>query len=444
MKLRALVLPCLLSAGLFAPAAHAQRQGTVEFGAYVRKNWFGQSYGLHQVAGAGVRLGFFPIRHVELEADGVYTPTRSLGSEDKINVMRFSGLLLFHVPTGDHSAFILGGGVMRQQFRRRPLGVGNATESYGHETAPTALAGMRFGLGDVVSIRLDGTLDRVGKPNPLLTYNIDHDWHYGFQAGLAFLFGNRGESFRGPSMKDSDNDGVIDTADQCPNTPNGTQVNSSGCPMAAMNAAADSLRMKMHADSMAMQARADSVRAAAEAEARAAAARMQAQKDSIDAAARASSARISALEDSLRAARTAGARASLRDSLNAARMRDSLRVLMSTPNAKLILQGVNFATNSATLVQSSRFVLDEVAKSLVANPDVRLEVAGHTDNTGGRALNERLSNARAASVKDYLIAHGVAADRLESKGYAFDRPIASNKTVAGRAINRRTELNRLN
>ena len=106
---------------------------------------------------------------------------------------------------------------------------------------------------------------------------------------------------------------------------------------------------------------------------------------------------------------------------------------------------MNFATNSATLTQSSRFILDEVAKSLVANPDVRIEVSGHTDNTGSRALNERLSKSRAESVKQYLVDHGVSADRLQAaQGYAWDRPVATNKTVAGRAMNRRTELDRLN
>jgi outer membrane protein OmpA-like peptidoglycan-associated protein len=56
----------------------------------------------------------------------------------------------------------------------------------------------------------------------------------------------------------------------------------------------------------------------------------------------------------------------------------------------------------------------------------------------------RLSQARAESVKQYLVDHGVAADRMEAKGYAWDRPVATNKTAAGRAMNRRTELDRLN
>jgi OOP family OmpA-OmpF porin len=446
MKLRALVLPCLLSAGLWVPAAHAQRQGTLEFGLYARKNWFGESYALANRVGGGARLGFYLLRHLELEANGAYTPTRlrpETTNED-VRVWRFNGAIHYDIPLSDHAAFILGGGYTYNKYQLRAAGTNN---DMGHETGPSGLVGFRFGLGSTVSIRIDGTFDYFSSPDSLLTFpNVEKDYHYGVQAGLAFLFGNRGESYKGNA--DADGDGVNDAADQCPGTPKGTQVNSSGCPMVAavnadsirMAAQADSMRMKMHADSVAAAARADSLRMAQEAQAKAA----QAAKDSAEAAAKANADRIAALEDSLRSARGAALRASLRDSLAAARMRDSLRVLMATPNAKLILAGVNFATNSATLTQSSRFILDEVAQSLVANPDVRIEVGGHTDNTGSRALNERLSQARAESVKQYLVDHGVSADRLEAKGYAWDRPVATNKTIAGRAMNRRTELDRLN
>jgi OOP family OmpA-OmpF porin len=442
MKLRALVLPCLLSAGLLVPAAHAQRQGTFEVGLYARKNWFGHSYALENRAGAGARLGFYLLRHLELEANGVYTPTHLTTTNGDVRVTRLNGSLHYDIPLSDHAAFILGGGYTYNKYQLRAGGVNN---DMGHETGPSGLVGFRFGLGSIVSIRIDGTFDYFSSPDSLLTFpQVQKDYHYGLQAGLAFLFGNRGEGYKSGAA-DADGDGVIDSADQCPGTPKGTQVNSSGCPLVAavnadsirMAAQADSMRMKMHADSVAAAARADSLRMAQEAA-------VQAAKDSAAAAAKANADRIAALEDSLRTARGAALRASLRDSLNAARMRDSLRVLMSTPNAKLVLAGVNFATNTATLTQSSRYILDEVAKSLNDNPEVRVEVSGHTDNTGSRALNVRLSQARAESVKKYLVDHGVAADRLEAKGYAWDRPVATNKTVAGRAMNRRTELDRLN
>ena len=73
-------------------------------------------------------------------------------------------------------------------------------------------------------------------------------------------------------------------------------------------------------------------------------------------------------------------------------------------------------------------------------PDVRLEISGHTDSRGKPDYNRDLSQQRADSVKNYFIANGIDAGRLTSIGYGMDRPIADNKTNAGRAKNRRTEF----
>jgi outer membrane protein OmpA-like peptidoglycan-associated protein len=109
----------------------------------------------------------------------------------------------------------------------------------------------------------------------------------------------------------------------------------------------------------------------------------------------------------------------------------------------LVLEGVNFETNSATLTAASKPALDRVARSLNDWPDVRVEVGGHTDSAGGEAHNLRLSEARARSVRDYLAGQGVDPDRLRAKGYGESRPIADNATAAGRAKNRRVELTRV-
>jgi outer membrane protein OmpA-like peptidoglycan-associated protein len=109
----------------------------------------------------------------------------------------------------------------------------------------------------------------------------------------------------------------------------------------------------------------------------------------------------------------------------------------------LVLQGVNFATGSARLTPTSHSVLNEVAASLVANSDVRIEVAGHTDITGRRRTNVELSLRRAESVRQYLAQQGVALDRMVARGYGPDQPIATNSTRSGRAQNRRVELRRI-
>lgn len=109
----------------------------------------------------------------------------------------------------------------------------------------------------------------------------------------------------------------------------------------------------------------------------------------------------------------------------------------------LILKGVNFRTGRSDLTPSSFTVLDEVAASLVANPTVKIEIGGHTDATGARATNLRLSLGRAMAVRAYLVSKGVAPDRLVARGYGPDKPVADNRTVEGRAQNRRVELNLL-
>jgi OmpA-OmpF porin, OOP family len=109
----------------------------------------------------------------------------------------------------------------------------------------------------------------------------------------------------------------------------------------------------------------------------------------------------------------------------------------------LILRGVNFETGRSALTRESYVVLDEVAASLTANPEIRIEIAGYTDSTGSRASNLWLSRARAGAVRFYLARKGVAPGRMAARGYGASGYIASNSTPAGRAQNRRVELHKL-
>ena len=105
-----------------------------------------------------------------------------------------------------------------------------------------------------------------------------------------------------------------------------------------------------------------------------------------------------------------------------------------------VLKGVIFATNSATLTPQSMAILDETAATLARNPDVRAEVAGHTDSTGSAARNRALSQQRAESVVRYLVSKGANAANLTARGYGPDQPLADNRTAQGRSQNRRVEL----
>ena len=104
------------------------------------------------------------------------------------------------------------------------------------------------------------------------------------------------------------------------------------------------------------------------------------------------------------------------------------------------LQGIQFETGKYVIKPVSFKILNDVAAALIANPSYLVEVQGHTDNVGKPETNLILSENRAKAVKDYLINKGVGADRVTSHGYGDTKPVASNKTKAGKAINRRVEF----
>jgi len=108
--------------------------------------------------------------------------------------------------------------------------------------------------------------------------------------------------------------------------------------------------------------------------------------------------------------------------------------------AVIVLEGVNFATSSDRLTDSSSVTLDDAAATLMRYPDMVVEVAGYTDNRGALSFNQQLSQKRAAAVAAYLVAKGVNATNLSAKGYGPANAIADNATAQGRALNRRVEL----
>jgi outer membrane protein OmpA-like peptidoglycan-associated protein len=104
--------------------------------------------------------------------------------------------------------------------------------------------------------------------------------------------------------------------------------------------------------------------------------------------------------------------------------------------------GLLFDFDSATLRPETAQLVREIAVMLQQNPNWTILIAGHTDSIGGAEYNMRLSEQRAASVKQALISNGVAASRLQSVGHGMSKPKADNSTLAGRAINRRVEFRR--
>jgi hypothetical protein len=107
---------------------------------------------------------------------------------------------------------------------------------------------------------------------------------------------------------------------------------------------------------------------------------------------------------------------------------------------KFVLRGINFETASAKILPESTPVLENAVAVLKENPTVIVEIGGHTDWRGTSQYNLGLSQARANSVRDYLIAAGIAPNRMTARGYGEDSPIATNSTPEGMAANRRIEF----
>jgi OOP family OmpA-OmpF porin len=403
---------------LLAQPLVAQGSGSLEFGLFLQDSYFDKSLNFDQAKGGpGVRVGFFPSSNLDVEAEGAFVPTN--GPQGHVYYIPLRARLVFNVPSGEHGGFFLGGGYVRNEYRH---------DADFHDDGATAVVGARVGLPGITTLRFASYLDYIPSPSN----GVGDNWNWGLQVGLSWLFGGgaRQETGKQPARA----------------TPRPQQQDS-----LALAARRDSLARSARSDSLARaQASRDSLARAQQAQQQRLRdsvakvnAHQQALRDSMASAAREDSIRTAALRDSLRLTTNRARMTALRDSLARVALRDSLRYLMSQRQTRVTLRGVNFELGKAVLLPISKDILQDVARSLVANPEVRVEVGGHTDSTGSRALNERLSLARAESVKAYLIENGVAAERLEVHGYASTQPVATNKTASGRAQNRRVELRRL-
>jgi outer membrane protein OmpA-like peptidoglycan-associated protein len=455
MRRFGLVLITALAAASDLPA---QRAGTIEVGLFPTIAYFDRSVRLNQAtAGPGARLGFFLTDRIAIEADGSWVPTNSSG-DLKVKYMPLHARVVMNFPAGEHVGLLLGAGYAHTRFRDEY----NLTDH-----GVTGGAGIRLGLGDVASIRLDTYVDYIPSPDN----GAGDNWHWGVQPGLSFLLGGRPTGPRdrdadgvpddvdecrdtpagdrvdakGCTVQDADGDGVFDDADACADTPAGDRVDAKGC---SLPKDADGDGVTDDTDACADTPKGETV------DAKGCPVPKDADGDGVN-------------DDTDACADTpAGTEVDAKgcpvpqdgdgDGVNDDADRcpstpsgvevdaEGCQVLFQPTKKTLILEGVNFETGKSTLTPESETILNGVAESLVANDSIRVQVTGHTDNTGSLALNRRLSRARADAVRTYLISRGVAEDRLTARGFGPDQPVASNRTADGRAQNRRVELTRLN
>ena len=418
----------LLGMALVAPAAQAIDKGTAELGLFGRVSFFDEEMNLGDWIGPGLRAGYFLANNLELEADASFTKTHSQvldGPQNDVQFMPFHARLNWHHPVGDKTHLMLGAGSTHAEY-------GDDADASGDGAG--ALIGFRYQTSEKLSFRIEGTAVWYSS-NAFTAANDPVD--LGVQFGFSGLWGGGpgdkdkdgvtddldkcpdtplGEKVdaRGCTLpKDSDGDGVMDDADKCPDTPKGEKVDAHGCPLPKDS---DGDGVTDDKDKCPNTPKGEKVDATG----------CPLPKDSDG---------DGVTDDKDKCPGTpAGTKVD----------KNGCPQLFEETKSTLVLECVNFATNKAELTPESVEVLDRVATSLLAYPEIRVEVDGHTDSRGSKALNTRLSQKRAESVRDYLIGKGVAADRLVAKGYGPDKPIASNDTEEGRAQNRRTELSKLN
>lgn len=121
-------------------------------------------------------------------------------------------------------------------------------------------------------------------------------------------------------------------------------------------------------------------------------------------------------------------------------IKKEIKLVDAKPGAKVVLRNIFFDTGKSDLRPESATELQRLIKLLNENPALKIEVSGHTDNIGDAKINQSLSEQRAVSVVNFLVAAGISKTRLVSKGYGSSQPIDGNDSETGRQNNRRTEF----
>jgi outer membrane protein OmpA-like peptidoglycan-associated protein len=450
--------------------AQTPKAGTVEVDAGVRVSDVGIKNYSSVTSPTGL-LGLYLHRNFAVEAEissangrvtNVPVGTRSLSSYTPIHLRG-----VFSIPVQEQVELLLGLGAVRNEQRwlepNLPAGANTPqTVKKFNEYSWASLIGARLGLTENVAFRAALTVDGSQFDNTTnRLFASKRSTNIGGQFGVSYLFNTKPHDADGDGVADkidkcantpagvrvdatgcpldSDRDGVADYMDKCANTPAGVTVDSTGCPVDSdKDGVADYLDkcantpagVKVDATGCPIDTDGDGV------------------PDFRD-----------RCPNTPRGDQVTAEGCTIPKDSDGDGVNDDVDKCPNTPAGTkvdsvgcpiinsvldtvktLVLEGVNFRTGSAALTPGGRTVLLRAVDLLKASPTVRVEVGGHTDNTGSARLNTRLSLARANTVKRTLVAAGIDASRLEVKGYGPSVPRADNKTKAGRGLNRRTEL----
>jgi outer membrane protein OmpA-like peptidoglycan-associated protein len=493
---RVLLLLGIIVCTRSVPTAGAQeRRYLFELGAAGTYQSYGDTTKLGGAGGGLVRLGVWGPLNLSLEGEGSIVTSNSIG------VKTGTISLLYNLLLGSRSWGYVKAGIGGTRYGatgddcKQTKYVGKVC---GNATTFLAGLGVRVPLSPMLLFRGEGvfypnrgtTVDVLS--NPPDTNKVKFS-NFGINLGVSLMLGSK-------PIPDSDNDGILNNRDRCPNTPTGAQVNDLGCPAdsdgdgvangidrcpnTAVGAIVDALGCTRDSDGDNI---ADGIDKCPDTPAGVLVDASGCPRDSdgdgiADGLDRCSATPKGATVDALgcpgdedadgvldgldRCPRTPiGATVNSNGCVAGQQGRQPPRAApadtsptpptnpppanpppapqaaaLPSATAPLVLEGVSFESGSARLQSGSYVELDSVAKVLLAHPSLKVEIGGHTDNAGTPADNQHLSTLRAEAVRNYLVEKGVPFQQMVARGYGATMPRTPDTTPQGRAANRRVEI----
>jgi outer membrane protein OmpA-like peptidoglycan-associated protein len=479
-------LGAVVSTLAFSATAHAQeRTYLFELGAAAAYQGFGETAELSSKIGGLARIGVWLPYGFGVEGEGLITKPAAKSTDEPVPVRMASASLLYNLlltpNSWGYAKFGIGG--------TKYAGECTGPRICGTTTMLLAGLGFRVAISPVVMLRAEGVIqpnsgsavDRVAEPDTTISVKFTN---YGVNLGVSVMLGSK-------PIPDSDGDGILNNRDRCAGTPAGAQVDASGCPADADNdgvangvdrCANTALGALVDAAGCAQDTDADNIAdgidkcpdTPAGVLVDAAGCPRDSDGDTIaDGLDRCSDTPKGATVDALgcpgdedadgvldgldRCPRTpAGANVNAAGCVQGQSIRQPAPVPTDTTpppsrapgpraaaglaGAAMVLENVTFSTGSARLQQGAYVELDSIAKVLIANPGLRVEIGGHTDASQSSADDMHLSTLRAEAVRNYLVARGVPFQQVVATGYGSTMPRTADTTPRGRAANRRIEL----
>jgi outer membrane protein OmpA-like peptidoglycan-associated protein len=469
-----------------------ERRYLFEVGAAGAYQSYGRTADLSGAPGGLARIGVWLPLHLSVEAEGsIASPTAQAENTD-VNVKTGWAAVLYNVLLGTRNSAYAKFGLGGTKYGGECVG----RRICGSTTTLVGGLGFRYAVTPLLMIRSEAVIlpnrgsTLTGTPPDTVREKVRFS-NFGLNVGVSLMLGSK-------PIPDSDGDGILNNRDRCANTPVGAQVNGLGCPAdgdsdgvangidrcanTAVGAIVDSTGCTRDSDGDNI---ADGIDKCPDSPAGVLVDGSGCPRDSdgdsiADGLDRCSATPRGATVDALgcpgdedadgvldgldRCPRTPigatvnrngcpagqqGREPAAAPPTAAAPPRDTTPpqarpavppAPAQPPGAPMVLEGVSFESGSARLQIGSYVELDSIARVLQANPALRVEIGGHTDNAGTPADNQHLSTLRAEAVRNYLVAKGVPFQQMVARGYGSMVPRTPDTTPRGRALNRRVEI----